>query len=71
MPEISRPDLLKLLETSARLPGMEGGELTPIKAWMMILRSDKVHLMTAQDFELVLTDLLGKVRCYGWVDSRM
>lgn len=70
MPEISKPALVKLLEASAQLPAMEGGEVPPVQAWLMILRHDKVRLLTVQDFETIQTDLLSKVRCYGYVDRR-
>lgn len=64
MPDMKTPDLMKLLDLSAQLP-LEG-ELTPVMAWMMLLRNSRVAEMTAQDFELVKTDLAGKVRCYGF-----
>lgn len=58
---------MKLLETSALLPGMDGGEVTPVRAWVQIMKDPRVKYMTAQDFDLVKTDLLGKARCYGYV----
>lgn len=65
MPDLQKSALLKLLHTSARLPGMEGGEITPVVAWMQIMRDPRVHFMSAQDLELITADLLNKVRCYG------
>jgi hypothetical protein len=65
MPDMKTPDLIKLLDLSAQLP-LEG-ELTPVMAWMMLLRNSRVGEMTAHDFELVKADLAGKVRCYGYV----
>lgn len=67
MPQgMSKPDLRRLLELSARLP-TEGGEITPVRAWMQIQSNERCSQMTKQDFELVQADLLSKVRCYGYV----
>lgn len=66
MPDMSKSALMKLLESSAMLPGMEGGEVTPVRAWMMIIQDERVHGFNQHDFELLTTDLLGKVRCYGF-----
>lgn len=65
MPDLNKPDLLRLLEASTKLPGMDGGELTPVMAWMRILKDERARQMSAKDFALVKTDLLSKVRCYG------
>ncbi|TKX24234.1 transcription factor-like protein 12 [Elsinoe australis] len=66
MPQgMSKPDLRRLLELSARLP-TEGGEITPVRAWMQIQSNERCSQMTKQDFELVQADLLSKVRCYGF-----
>ena len=67
MPDLPKPDLLKLLNASSKLPGIEGGELTPIRAWLSILSNARVSSMTVRDFEMVTADLMGKVRCYGSV----
>jgi len=69
MPEMSRSALMKLLETSAQLPGMDISEVTPVRAWMMIIRDERVVAFDQHDFEMLTTDLLGKVRCYGYVDE--
>ncbi|KAG8629005.1 hypothetical protein KVT40_002870 [Elsinoe batatas] len=63
--DITKPDLSRLLQLSATLP-MEGGEVTPVRAWMTILQSERLHQMTAADFAFVQADLLGRVRCYGF-----
>lgn len=65
MPDLKTADLMRLLDLSAQLP-LEG-EITPVMAWMMVLQSNRVREMTPHDFELVKTDLAGKVRCYGYV----
>ena len=65
MPNLKMPDLMKLLDLSSQLP--LDGEITPVMAWMVVLRNSRVAEMTAQDFELVKTDLAAKVRCYGYV----
>ncbi|PNS17104.1 hypothetical protein CAC42_3839 [Sphaceloma murrayae] len=62
---ISKPDLRRLLELSARLP-VDGGELTPVMAWAMILRDERIAQLTAQEIVAVQNDLLTKVRCYGF-----
>ncbi|KAF2707793.1 hypothetical protein K504DRAFT_458278 [Pleomassaria siparia CBS 279.74] len=64
MPDIAMPDLLKLLDLSNRLP--LDGEITPIMAWAMILRDQRFHELTAEEVLLIKTDLLAKVRCYGF-----
>ncbi|KAF2277491.1 uncharacterized protein EI97DRAFT_374899 [Westerdykella ornata] len=66
MPDISVPDLMKLLNLSSQLP-LEG-ELTPVQAWAMILRDPRVRecgLGTAE-VEMLKGELVGKVRCYGF-----
>lgn len=65
MPDVPKPDLMKLLSLSSRLPGMEGGEVTPVMAWVAILKSARLRELTKRDFEMLKTDLLSKVRCYG------
>jgi len=65
MPNLKTPDLMKLLDLSSQLPMEVEGEITPVMAWMMILRNQRVHEMDGRDFELVKADLAGKVRCYG------
>lgn len=66
MPDLPKIDLMKLLEASSRLPTSDS-EVTPVRAWMMILQNERRHLMTKRDFEMVQADLLTKVRCYGYV----
>jgi hypothetical protein len=65
MPDVGMPDLLKLLDLSNRLP--LDGEITPIMAWAMILRDERFGELTKEDVEMVKGELLGKVRCYGYV----
>ena len=63
MPDLKTPDLMRLLDLSSKLP-LEG-EITPVMAWMAVVRNSRVHEMDGHDFELVKADLAGKVRCYG------
>jgi hypothetical protein len=63
MPDIAMPDLMKLLDLSARLP--LDGEITPIMAWAMILRDASFPALAADDLALLKGELLPKVRCYG------
>ena len=65
MPDLGTPDLSKLLDLSSRLPLHHGTEITPIMAWTMIYRDERLHNLTTQDFERMKADLSGKVRCYG------
>ncbi|KAF2270546.1 hypothetical protein CC78DRAFT_539063 [Lojkania enalia] len=64
MPDITMPDLMKLLDLSNRLP--LDGEITPIMAWAMILQDPRFAEMTAKDVQVIKEDLLAKVRCYGF-----
>lgn len=64
MPDITMPDLLKLLDLSNRLP--LDSEITPVMAWAMILRDPRFFELSAKDFDDVKGDLLAKVRCYGF-----
>lgn len=64
MPDIAMPDLMKLLDLSNRLP--LDGEITPIMAWAAILRHPRFAELSKENFETMKTDLLAKVRCYGF-----
>jgi len=64
MPDITMPDLLKLLDLSNRLP--LDGEITPIMAWAMIMKHESFFYLTKAEFEAIKGDLLTKVRCYGF-----
>lgn len=63
MPDIAMPDLMKLLDLSNRLP--LDGEITPVMAWAMILQDQRLGGLSKEDFEVVKSGLLGKIRCYG------
>lgn len=65
MPEIGMQDLVKLLDLSNRLP--LDGEITPIMAWAGIFSHPRLAELTPEDFETLKSDLLPKIRCYGWV----
>lgn len=64
VPDISMPDLMKLLDLSNRLP--LDGEITPIMAWAMILQDARFGELTEGDIKVMKEDLVGKVRCYGF-----
>ncbi|EKG11884.1 Basic-leucine zipper (bZIP) transcription factor [Macrophomina phaseolina MS6] len=65
MPDVSQPDLMKLLDLSHRLPTMEG-EITPVMAWVAVIQDPRFQELTKEDIEAVKGDLLAKVRCYGF-----
>lgn len=63
MPDVAMPDLMKLLDLSARLP--LDGEITPIMAWVMVLKDESFETLTKEEFGAIKGELLAKVRCYG------
>ena len=65
MPDMHAGDLLKLLDLSNRLP--LDGEITPVMAWAFVLKDPRVRSLSKDDFLVMKTDLLAKVRCYGSV----
>jgi hypothetical protein len=64
MPDIGMQDLVKLLDLSNRLP--LDGEITPIMAWAGIFSHPRVQELDQKDFESIRSDLLPKIRCYGY-----
>lgn len=68
MPDVSQPDLMKLLDLSHRLPTMEG-EITPVMAWVAVRKEPRFQELSKEDIEALKGDLLAKVRCYGYVYS--
>ncbi|KAF1999516.1 hypothetical protein P154DRAFT_436891 [Amniculicola lignicola CBS 123094] len=64
MPDVTMPDLLKLLDLSNRLP--LDGEITPIMAWAMVLQDPRFSELTKKDVEGLKAELLAKIRCYGF-----
>ncbi|KAH3940532.1 hypothetical protein HBH64_056450 [Parastagonospora nodorum] len=64
MPDITMPDLMKLLDLSNRLP--LDGEITPIMAWAKIIQDANFQDLTKDEIEVIKTELLAKVRCYGF-----
>ncbi|KAL5427250.1 hypothetical protein PMIN04_001522 [Paraphaeosphaeria minitans] len=64
MPDIAMPDLMKLLDLSNRLP--LDGEITPIMAWVMVLKEPRLAELSKADVEGIKGELLAKVRCYGF-----
>lgn len=69
MPEVGKPDLMKLLDLSSRLPLGHDGEITPVMAWTQVIRDDRIGFLDRKDFDMIKTDLAAKVRCYGYVDA--
>ncbi|KAH9909325.1 BZIP-type transcription factor [Xylariomycetidae sp. FL2044] len=65
--ELSKGDLATLLDLSKKLD--LDGEITPVMAWGMILGHPRLTELRREDFEKLIDDLKGKVRCYGYVFS--
>ena len=65
--EMSNEGLSKLLDLSNRLPFDHYTEITPVMAWTIIFRHDRIGELDAKDFLQVKNDLSNKVRCYGYV----
>jgi hypothetical protein len=63
MPDITMPDLMKLLDLSNRLP--LDGEITPIMAWAKIIQDPCFKDLSKDEIDVIKTELLAKVRCYG------
>jgi hypothetical protein len=61
--DISKPDLANLLDLSKRLN--LDGEITPVMAWGMVLGHPRFSELRNEDFQRVVQELGGKVRCYG------
>jgi len=64
MPELQASDLMKLLDLSNRLP--LDWEITPVMAWVILLKDPRVAQLSAADFKTIENDLLAKVKCYGF-----
>ncbi|KAI1409749.1 hypothetical protein F5Y13DRAFT_193012 [Hypoxylon sp. FL1857] len=62
--ELSKGDLATLLDLSKRLD--LDGEITPVMAWGMVLAHPRLADLKREDFERLMDDLKGKVRCYGF-----
>jgi len=68
MPVLPAADLMKLLNFSQGITwAHEDWEVTPIVAWSMILRDARARQLTVDDFRTLLSGLLTKVQCYGYV----
>ncbi|KAI1142687.1 hypothetical protein F5Y05DRAFT_127064 [Hypoxylon sp. FL0543] len=62
--ELSKGDLTTLLNLSQKLD--LDGEITPVMAWGMVLAHPRLAELKREDFERLMDDLKGKVRCYGF-----
>ncbi|KAI1390143.1 uncharacterized protein F4822DRAFT_400990 [Hypoxylon trugodes] len=62
--ELSKGDLTTLLDLSKKLD--LDGEITPVMAWGMVLAHPRLTDLKREDFERLIDDLKGKVRCYGF-----
>ncbi|KAI0896928.1 hypothetical protein F4806DRAFT_463456 [Annulohypoxylon nitens] len=62
--ELSKADLATLLDLSKKLD--LDGEITPVMAWGMVLAHPRLADLKSEDFERLIDDLKGKVRCYGF-----
>lgn len=65
VPDVKMADLMKLLDLSNRLP--LDGEITPVMAWVEVMKHPRFSELNQKDFEGLRTELLAKVRCYGYV----
>jgi hypothetical protein len=61
--ELSKGDLATLLDLSKKLD--LDGEITPVQAWRMILGHPRLAELRVEDFQKLMDELKGKVRCYG------
>jgi hypothetical protein len=62
--DISKGDLSTLLDLSMKLD-LEG-EITPVRAWGMILGHPKFLQLGAPEIKMMAEELGRKVRCYGF-----
>ncbi|KAI1461660.1 hypothetical protein F4805DRAFT_412931 [Annulohypoxylon moriforme] len=62
--ELSKADLATLLDLSKKLD--LDGEITPVMAWGMVLAHPRLADLKKEDFDRLMDDLKGKVRCYGF-----
>lgn len=62
--ELSKGDLATLLDLSKKLD--LDGEITPVMAWGMVLAHPRLADLKREDFDRLIDDLKGKVRCYGF-----
>ncbi|KAI0843002.1 hypothetical protein F5Y06DRAFT_78642 [Hypoxylon sp. FL0890] len=62
--ELSKGDLATLLDLSKKLD--LDGEITPVMAWGMVLAHPRLAELKKEDFDRLMDDLKGKVRCYGF-----
>lgn len=67
--DLAKPDLATLMDLSQKL-NLEG-EITPVMAWGMVVTHPGVNMLRMEDFRKLADELVGKVRCYGYVDSRV
>ena len=56
-------DLQKLLDLSNRLA--LDGEVTPVMAWSLLLKDQRIVQLQSWDFMDIIDNLLPKVMCYG------
>jgi hypothetical protein len=66
LPEMAKPDLSRMLNLCAKLPGLSG-EVTPVMAWSLILQHPRAVELTEVDVENIKADLKNKVACFGYV----
>jgi len=65
LPEMERPDLSRMLNLAAKLPGLSK-EVTPIMAWACILQHPRAIELDELDLQTIKSELKGKVACYGF-----
>jgi len=65
LPELPKPDLIKMLNLCTNLPGLSD-EVTPVMAWAFLLSHPRCVELTESDFEAIKKDLKTRVTCYGF-----
>jgi hypothetical protein len=66
MPDVEPASLTKLLAICSDL-AIPDGEITPVMAWSLILRSGILPEIGTEGVKSITEELAGKVRCYGYV----
>lgn len=64
LPQLQRQDLIRLLNLSAKLPGVTEPEMPPVRAWLMIMQDERCQGLHVDDFETLKASLLSRVHCY-------
>ena len=66
--ELKKADLATLMDLSKKLN--LDGEVTPVMAWGMVLAHPRLSELKPQDLAKLADELVGKVGCYGYVETK-